>query len=222
MTPAHSTESNPEGTLAARSQDEALPNQITGADVAVILREHGWLLSDMYGPTEPHANREPESVAEAPISRETIYKAQKEGLHAWLADAAALLGPHAADRDCLADMLHLIFDYDAAAILQWPDTHAVLAREGAREVIRELAHRVLNCPGIDSDRFKEIINSLKEKLRFRGRLLFYPIRLVLAGRAGEGELDRVILLLDRAAPLPFSVPVKSTRERILEFCAALE
>src|SRR5713226_7006179 len=38
----------------------------------------------------------------------------------------------------------------------------------------------------------------------------------------EGGLDRVILLLDEAAALPFAVPVKSVRTRILEFCAALD
>jgi len=51
----------------------------------------------------------------------------------------------------------------------------------------------------------------------------YPeIRLALAGRAGEGEFDRVILLLDAAAKLPFAAPVKGTRQRMLEFCAALD
>jgi hypothetical protein len=52
--------------------------------------------------------------------------------------------------------------------------------------------------------------------------LLHPIRIALAGRAGEGELDRVILLLDPAAQLSFVVPVKGTRQRMLEFCAALD
>jgi hypothetical protein len=52
--------------------------------------------------------------------------------------------------------------------------------------------------------------------------MFHPIRLALAGRAGEGELDRVILLLDAAAALDFAVPVKGARRRMLEFCAALD
>ncbi len=34
---------------------------------------------------------------------------------------------------------------------------------------------------------------MKAALPYRGRELFYPIRLALAGRAGDGELDRVIL-----------------------------
>ena len=98
----------------------------------------------------------------------------------------------------------------------------LLAREGAREVLRELAHCVLDGPEVNSERFKEIVTTLKEKLRYRGRELFQPIRLALAGRAGEGELDRVILLLDRAARLPFCTPVKGVRQRMLEFCAAVE
>jgi len=59
-------------------------------------------------------------------------------------------------------------------------------------------------------------------MELRGRALFHPIRLALAGRAGEGELDRVILLLDEAASLSFAVPVKTARERILEFCSSLD
>jgi glutamyl-tRNA synthetase/nondiscriminating glutamyl-tRNA synthetase len=75
---------------------------------------------------------------------------------------------------------------------------------------------------VDSERFKEIISALKEGLDIRGRELFHPIRLALAGRAGEGELDRVILLLDEGAGASFTVRVKSACERILEFCATLD
>lgn len=169
-------------------------NQFSTADVAaVVLREHGWL----------HDNPSPQCAA-------------------WLANAAALLGLHAADRVALTDLLHLIFHYDARAILESPESHAVISRQGAREVLRLLAHLILEGPAVDSDRYKAIITSLKDSLSFRGRELFYPIRLALAGRVGEGDLDRVILLLDAAAALPFSVRVKGTRQRILEFCSALD
>ncbi len=75
---------------------------------------------------------------------------------------------------------------------------------------------------LDSERFKEIITIMKEGSDLRSRDLFHPIRLALAGKAGEGELDRVILLIDEAAALPFAVPVKSARARILEFCSAFD
>ena len=42
------------------------------------------------------------------------------------------------------------------------------------------------------------------------------------GWLGGGELDRVILLLDEAAGAGFAARVKPARERILEFCAALD
>jgi nondiscriminating glutamyl-tRNA synthetase len=102
------------------------------------------------------------------------------------------------------------------------DSHAVLARHAARDVIRKLALLLLDPAPFTSDRFKEVVTSLKVGLHVRGRDLFHPIRLALAGRAGEGELDRVILLLDDAAALSFAVAVKSTRKRILEFCSALD
>ncbi len=177
-------------------------NSWTGADLRAILRECGWL--------------DAETTAPCPAG----YPRQEMEL--WLADAAGLLGPHAVDRAALENLLHLIFHYDAREILASAESHAVLARSGAREVIRELANRVLAGPEIDSDRFKEIATELKEKLRYRGRELFHPIRLALAGRAGEGELDRVILLLDRAARLAFRAPVKGTKQRMLEFCSGLD
>lgn len=140
----------------------------------------------------------------------------------WCERAAPLLGQFAVDADGLAELLRLVFEYDAAEILKSVDAHAVLARYAARDVIRHLALLLLEPAALTSDRFKEIVTSLKENLDLRGRDLFHPIRLALAGRAGDGELDRVLLLLDDAAALPFAVSVKSARARVLEFCAALD
>jgi nondiscriminating glutamyl-tRNA synthetase len=145
----------------------------------------------------------------------------------WIRDAAEWLGLqvalHSANegQTALAELLTLVFVYDAASVLKDKTNQAVMAREGAREVIRELANRVLDGGDIDSERFREIVAQLKAIFGSHGRKIFYPLRLALAGRCGEGELDRVILLLDRAAKLPFGVPVKGTRQRVLEFCAAL-
>lgn len=172
----------------------AAPNLFTGPDVAQILRERGWATSDASSPE----------------------------LEAWCEHAAAMLGARATDRAALAGLLALIFHYDAAAVLQGVESHAVLARYGARDVVRRLAFLLLDGRALDSERFKEIINMMKEGSDLRSRDLFLPIRLALAGKAGDGELDRIVLLLDEAAALPFVVPVKSARVRILEFCAALD
>jgi hypothetical protein len=136
--------------------------------------------------------------------------------------AAALLGPHVADTDGLAALLRLVFHYDAKQALHTVEAHAILARHGARDVVRQVALFLLDPAPFNSDRFKELITLLKERLELRSRDLFHPLRLALAGRSGEGELDRVILLLDEAAALPFDVQVKSARTRILEFCSALD
>ena len=168
-------------------------NPFAGADVAGILREQGWLAGEPL----------PEQLA-------------------WCEHAALILGTHAADRSALRDLLRLVFHYEATEILARVDTHAVLSRYAARDVLRQLALLLLDGTPLTSDRFKEIITALKDTLDIRGRELFHPIRLALAGRAGEGELDRVILLLDEAAGLSFAAPVKPARQRILEFCASMD
>ena len=168
-------------------------NPFAAADILAILRGRGWLTGDP-----------------APE------------LEDWCGRAAAILGGHAADREALAELLALVFYYDAQQIIAKVETHEVLARYAARDVLRHLALLLLEGAPLNSERFKEIITKLKQQLELPGRELLYPLRLALAGRPGDGSLDRVILLLDEAAGLPFAVPVKSTRARILEFCAALD
>jgi hypothetical protein len=170
-----------------------LVNRFRPADVTGILASHGWLGA---APTPQQA--------------------------AWIERAAALLGPQAATLEELTELLALVFHYDAKELLQQVEVHTIVAREGAHQVIRQLALLLLEGGELDSDRFKEIVNALKERIVHRGRELFFPIRLALAGRAGTGELDRVILLLDFAARVNFPVAVKGSRQRIIEFCAALD
>jgi hypothetical protein len=171
----------------------AAANSFTSADVVAVLREHEWLSAD---PTA--------------------------GQISWCERAAAILGGHVADGAALGELLGLVFHYDAQEIVSKVESHVALSRYAAREVLRELALLVLDGGAVNSERFSEIITRLKATMELRGRELFHPIRLALAGRAGEGELDRVILLLDEAAGLSFMVAVKSVRTRIVEFCAALD
>jgi nondiscriminating glutamyl-tRNA synthetase len=165
----------------------------TAEDVVAILRERGWL------------------VARPSVEQQT-----------WCERAAAMLGGHASDRAALADLLGQVFQYEAREIISRVESHVVLSRYAAREVLRRVALLLLDGEALTSERFKQIVTALKDGMELRGRELFHPIRLALAGRAGEGELDRVILLLDEAAARSFDVPVKSARERIVEFCAALD
>jgi nondiscriminating glutamyl-tRNA synthetase len=171
----------------------AAANPFTADDVVAILRERGWLGA------KPSTEQ-----------------------RAWCERAASMLGGHATDRAALAELLGLVFHYDAHEIISKVESHVVLSRYAARGVLRQVALQLLEGGTLTSERFKEIVTALKDGMELRGRELFHPIRLALAGRAGEGELDRVVLLLDEAAALSFAVPVKSARERILEFCSALD
>jgi len=166
-------------------------NLFSRADVVAILKENGWLGSK---PSEAQS--------------------------AWCARAATLLGPQVVDRSRLAELLSLVFQYNARTILQTTEAHVVISRYAARDVLRQLALFLLDGVALNSDRFSEMISQLKERLDLSGRELFHPLRLALAGRNGEGELDRVILLLDEAAAAGFAV--KTAHERILEFCSALD
>jgi len=160
-------------------------------DVADILRDRGWTSSE--------------------ISAEQ---------NAWCERAAFLLGPQAANRDALASLLRLVFEYDAARAMANVEAHAVMSRYAARDVIRLLARLVLEGGACTVERFKEIVTALKEGLDLRGREVLHPLRLALVGRAGEGDLDRVILLLDEASGAGFAV--KTVRQRMIEFCSALD
>jgi anticodon-binding protein len=175
------------------SETALAANPFTSADILAILCERGWLTPDF-----------------------------KPEIDTWCSHAATILGPQAADRAALAELLALVFHYDPQQILSRVETHEVLARYAARDVLRYLALLLLDGAPLNSERFKEIFAALKEQLKLPGREMLYPMRLALAGRPGDGSLDRVILLLDEAAVLPFAVPVKSARARVLEFCTALD
>ena len=71
----------------AGAKSSSVVNPFTAADVAVVLRERGWLRD------------ENDLVAQ------------------WLGEAAALLGPHATDRQQLANLVALIFGYEAQTVL---------------------------------------------------------------------------------------------------------
>jgi len=184
------------GEISQSPQDNenVAVNPFGAADVAEVLASRGW---------EPVEDR-----------------GDDETRRAWCERAAFLLGPQVADRDGLADLLGLVFEYDAAVALSDVEAHNVMARYAARDVVRMLARLVLDGGACTRDRFSEIVTAMKTELDIRGRELFHPLRLALAGRSGEGELDRVILLVDPAWEAGFAV--KTVRERMVEFCSVME
>ena len=153
----------------SRDNEIAIANPFVATDVAGVLRERGW--------------------GGAVLSAEQV---------AWCERAAFLLGSQVADRDGLADLLGLVFAYDAARAMRDVESHGVMSRYAARDVIRLSARLVLDGGACTPERFGEIVTVMKAELDIGGRELFHPLRLALTGRAGEGGLDRVILWLDAA------------------------
>ncbi|MBV9885703.1 MAG: hypothetical protein JO119_04065 [Acidobacteria bacterium] len=181
------------GEIPGENQAVAL-NPFSMADIAEVLASRGWDVCEERG--DDGARR------------------------VWCERAAFLLGPQVADRDGLADLLRLVFEYDAVRVLDDVEAHNVMTRYAARDVVRMLARLVLDGGACTPERFSEIVTTMKAELDIRGRELFHPLRLALAGRSGEGELDRVILLVDAAAEAGFAV--KTVRERMVEFCSVME
>jgi hypothetical protein len=129
---------------------QVAPNLFSAADVAVILRERGWLREETAAASE------------------------------WLSQAAALLGPQTGDREILCGLLALVFEYDARVILSERSNQEVLSREGSREVLRVLATEILSGGPIDSNRLKELITAVKSRLPYRSREIFHPLRVAVA------------------------------------------
>ena len=176
-------------------------NPFSAADVTEVLSTRGWMAADF-------------SLAGGEVRGDEAARQE------WCERAAFLLGPQVADREGLADLLGLVFEYDAARALSDVEAHNVMTRYAARDVIRLLARLVLDGGACTPERFSEMITALKAELDIRGRELFHPVRLALTGRSGEGDLDRVILLIDVAWEAGF--PVKTVRERMVEFCSVME
>jgi Anticodon binding domain len=188
----------------------ATVNPFTARDVAAILRERGWLRD------------EHEAVASGRGLYLFTLNPEGKPVVSWMGEAAAMLGPRAETREELVRLLALIFEYDAREVLASRECQEVLAREGARQVLRALTTEILKGGPVDSNRLKEIVASIKATLPYSSREIFHPLRVAITGRVGGGALDRVVLLLDRAAHTEGLAPVKSVRTRILEFCAALD
>src|SRR5260370_23309499 len=138
----------------------AAGNPFTGSGVLGILRARGWLVA------EPSPEQ-----------------------HAWCERAASMLGGHATDCAALADLLELVFHYEAREIISRIESHVVLSRYAARDVLRQVALLLLGGAPLTSERFKEVVTALKDGRELRGRELMHPIRLALGGRGGGRVLD---------------------------------
>ncbi|HOC19546.1 MAG TPA: glutamate--tRNA ligase [Vicinamibacterales bacterium] len=131
--------------------------------------------------------------------------------------------------DRLADIpgrLRFLFSYDAARALARPEVQAIVNEDGAREVVRCLAHELAASERLTSrEAFRAAADRVKRETGRKGKALFHPIRVALTGEAGGPELDHAVPAIERGADLPASsglAPIAGCGERVRMFLDALD
>ena len=115
----------------------------------------------------------------------------------------------------------LIFHVDAAAALASPDNAEVLALPKANDVLSEFLQKFeADSDAMTPERFKAIVNEVKEKTGAKGKELFHPIRIVITGSHSGPEFDKLIPILEEGSQLELPIHVMSVRERVEAFRAA--
>jgi len=140
---------------------------------------------------------------------------------AWFAKVVALLAPSVNKLDELAERAGLIFQVDPAAALASPDNAAVLGGPKANEVLATFAELAeADKSPMTPERFKSIMNEVKEKTGTKGKDLFHPVRIVFTGSHSGPEFDKLIPILEEGSQMLLPVHVMNTQERIAAFKAA--
>src|SRR5215471_17410472 len=142
-----------------------------------------------------------------------------EEIGQWFRRLLALLVPYVDKLEQLPQKASIVFHYDAAAAIVAPDNAETLAGEKTPAVIKAFADRISGEDTITPERFKVIMNEVKEATGAKGKELFHPVRVMLIGSHSGPEFDKLIPLLEEGSKLALPVHVKSVRERVLEFVA---
>jgi len=135
----------------------------------------------------------------------------------WFSRLLALLVPYVNKLNELPQKAALVFMFDPGAALAAPDNAAILGEEKATPVIKEFAARLAGQGDLTPERFKAIMNEVKEATGAKGKELFHPVRIMIIGSHSGPEFDKLIPLLEEGARLTLPVQVRNVRERVAEF-----
>jgi len=140
---------------------------------------------------------------------------------AWFGKVVALLAPSVDKLEQLPQRAALIFHYDAAAALAAPDNAEVLNGPKSKDVLAAFAGLVESDHApMTTERFKAIMNEVKEKTGAKGKELFHPVRIVFTGSHSGPEFDKLIPILEEGSQLDLPQHVLNTQERLAAFCKA--
>ncbi|HYL92884.1 MAG TPA: glutamate--tRNA ligase family protein, partial [Alphaproteobacteria bacterium] len=144
------------------------------------------------------------------------------GIGAWAGRLVDLLAPYVDKLDQLPERAGIIFRFDASAAATDPANALVLAEAKAMDVLEAFAEQVAADDYLPTaEHFKVIMSEIKAKTGVKGKELFHPVRIMLIGSHSGPDFDRLIPLIEDGSKLPLPVHVKSVRERVTEFMAAI-
>jgi glutamyl-tRNA synthetase/nondiscriminating glutamyl-tRNA synthetase len=122
----------------------------------------------------------------------------------------------------LPSAVRLIFEYDAARIVNGEETRHVAEDTRSRQVLKAFIPQLLAASEVDYQRFREITKAVQQETSLKGKDLFHPIRVALTGATSGPELEKLIPIFEQGAKLPLARPVKSTAQRLREFEQAVK
>jgi glutamyl-tRNA synthetase/nondiscriminating glutamyl-tRNA synthetase len=140
----------------------------------------------------------------------------------WAGRLVDLLAPYVDQLDQLPQRAGIVFRYDAAAALSAPENAEVFTPASTQPVVRAFAQLATAESQMTVERFNAIMNEVKTETGVKGKDLFHPVRVVLIGAHSGPGFDKLIPVIEDGSRLALPVHVKSVRERVKEFMAAME
>lgn len=140
----------------------------------------------------------------------------------WFAKVVGLLAPAVDRLEQLPHRAQLIFRYDPEHALVHDENPQVLAAATSETVVESFARAVCSngADELTPERFKAIMNQVKEKSGAKGKDLFHPVRIILTGSHSGPDFDKLIPILEEGSRLPLPQHVKSVCERVEGFMSA--
>lgn len=126
--------------------------------------------------------------------------------------------------DEAAERMRPVFVFDVEHAMRRDEVAGVLAEQGANEVVTVLARELSAAPRLDHERYRLVIQRVRQETGRKGRALLHPVRVALTGEVSGPELDMLVPAIDRGADLPGDCGVssiKGCRERAAAFAARL-
>lgn len=142
-----------------------------------------------------------------------------EPVRRWLGDVVLAVLPGLDFISLLPARTRLVFDYHPEHYLTVPQSREAMEREGSREVLRAFGQRLLEDSWLTVERFQAILDEVRRETHRTGRELHQPIRVALTGLPFGPKLEDLIPILEQGHELDLPVEVKSSRQRLLEFCS---